>query len=241
MRRKAHLDALLSKLVTPAAPDLLALDGVGIGTAALLVSGRSRRGCCRCDGTNGSSRSAVGPSPRRDAAARLLIAARSWPTQAAASMWTGVLRGKRAEGAAMRWGTIAEARSAVVRMDTADCEHAGGVLVLVYARARLDGLLEHRVRGCASACHRALMRMLRRCAVPCRTCLAVHGRPGRSVGSGVRGVRQPACRSGGFPAYFISRITGWPPGRDPRARGGPGHAAAARLARIPSGIGARHG
>jgi hypothetical protein len=40
MRRKAHLDALLSKLVTPAAPDLLALDGVGIGTAALLVSGR---------------------------------------------------------------------------------------------------------------------------------------------------------------------------------------------------------
>ena len=51
----------------------------------------------------------------------------------------------------MRWDTIAEARPAVVRMDTADYEHAGGVL-LVQTRAKLDGLLEHRVRGCASAC-----------------------------------------------------------------------------------------
>ena len=37
MRKRARIDALLSGLVTQTAPDLLALRGVGIGTAATLL------------------------------------------------------------------------------------------------------------------------------------------------------------------------------------------------------------
>ena len=49
MRRKAHLDALLSELVTQTAPDLLALDGVGIGAAALLVTAGDNPGRLRSE------------------------------------------------------------------------------------------------------------------------------------------------------------------------------------------------